>query len=250
MHDAARLNEAALARRDWRRERSAAVSGFGRDGGAHAAGGLGLVLALAARGVGDGVGFLEPALGFLALAEAGCGRSTACSREAGWGQGGASGMACQECCGIGWHSNGALVIGCVPRMRRVHVVVLPALRGSQACFRPTDDRVELRPQVEHHRVSSESQIGWSGEWRMFLNWSLAARAAHLTTADPGQDRLAMAFHDDEEQRQVVQRQLTAPFVSEWPPSCRDRARTGLLAFVLLAALRAALTAAFSFLCLD
>ena len=96
------------------------------------------------------------------------GRKTASSRDSGCAQDGAGGMTCQGCCGIGGLTNGSLDAGCVPRMRRTHIVVLPALRGWHAFFNPTADCVEFKPQVEHQSVSSESHIVWSGEWRMQL----------------------------------------------------------------------------------
>ena len=64
---------------------------------------------------------------------------------------------------MGAPSNGIFVAGCVPRIRRVHIVVLPALRGSQAFFRPTAASVEFKPHEEHHNVSSDSHTVWSGE---------------------------------------------------------------------------------------
>ena len=97
------------------------------------------------------------------LLAAEAGRRTACSSDSGCGHGGAGGIIWPRCCGMGAAANGTLVAGCVPRISRVHMVVLPALRGSQACLRPTAESVEFSPHVEHHSVSSESHMVWSGE---------------------------------------------------------------------------------------
>ena len=127
-------------------------------------------------------------------------------------------MTCPAICGIGAQAKGTLDAGCVPRISRVHIVVFPALRGSQACLRPTDEEVEFRPQVEHQRVSSDSHTVWSGACRMSLKWSRAARAAHLATAEPGQERPAMTFHDEDEHRHTEHRQVSEPLTRECPPS--------------------------------
>ena len=131
---------------------------------------------------------------------------------------GTAGMVCQRCSGMAAQRKRSFVMGCSPRIRRIHVVVLPALRGQHARLRPTADWVELSPHVEHHNVLSDNHKVWLGEWRMLLYWSRAALAAHLRVAEPAQERPAMVFQEEHEHRHTVHLHTSLSFCKVWPPS--------------------------------
>ena len=78
----------------------------------------------------------------LRLATAPLGLAEASSRDAGAAQGGRGGIVCHWCSGMGEQQKASLVTGCWPRISRVQIVRLAALRGWQASLRPTDDSVE------------------------------------------------------------------------------------------------------------
>ena len=143
--DAEKLRSAAL---DWsplRHQASCAVTGWCAclAGAAQAFEVAVAVGGAGAEGAGrGGFGLAATAVpAFLALplfAAAVEGRRTA-SRRGGGAHCGTAGMFCHRCSGMAAQRNRSFVMGCSPRIRRIHVVVLPALRGQHASLRPTAD---------------------------------------------------------------------------------------------------------------